>query len=174
MAAPKRTADFNAAVQAFQSLKMTQKEPGWGTTWQLACEAFWDGLSHDLNTIPANSDTFVDLLADNERFQLARMVIKQLRDPHIPATAEQRNILERVNDKITGVIAKESITQAYFDDDAYAFEKRIISESEMHRARVYLNDAGPYNDSEYQQRIQEWLQDAPKRAGPSGEKDEER
>lgn len=163
MATEKLSADFAAAIEKLEQCKVSQKQAGWATTWSNASEAFWDGLSSNLNAPLPTIDLFVQLLDDDDRFQLARLVIPPLRDTKIPetATAPQRVILERMKDKVASTVRKEKTTQADFDDDDYVFEKRKLREVEMHRARVFLGDSGPYNDPDYQQQIQEWLQSAP-------------
>ncbi|THX31611.1 hypothetical protein D6D12_02719 [Aureobasidium pullulans] len=131
----------------FQQLEAAPRCPDWGTKLQDFCEAFWTWLDNHV----ADSqivDRFITLLRQPACFELAQLVIPELRDHQDLRLDNQhkRRILDMISDMCIEATRLESLTQADFDEPFYAAEKKLHAESELVR-KQNINHSGVGSDS---------------------------
>ncbi|KAK3698116.1 hypothetical protein LTR37_017074 [Vermiconidia calcicola] len=161
---------FTATAITFAELQQNPFGKHWQSRWSRASEIFWDGLSSDMKATDSHVGSFIDLLVDQDRFALARLVITDLRSASIllSISPPQNFILQSTAHLRADTLKKEGLRQEDFDSAAYANEKRTQRESDLHRARILLHDSGGFGSASEEQ-ILKWLDAAPTSNGePSG------
>lgn len=155
--------DLHTAVESCRQLLEKDENTKWRAKWQVACERFWDALSEGAVAEGQDVEMFVELLADDERFSIARLVIPAFRcdDPDVaPDSEQQQRILKQIQAMRDEARRHESTDQSAFDSAQYVAEKRAKLDSELHRARILLHDSNAFGAQEGEE-IRKWLEKHP-------------
>ena len=134
----------------------------WGTKLQEVCEGFWELLEQDDQVAPQYITAFIKILSEEKSFELARLVIPELRaEPDISSMNQyKQQIIERTQSIHATVATMQTNTQAQFDESLYREEKEALAEAELYRASLLLYNNGSLSDKQRSE-VQEWLATRP-------------
>ncbi|CZT16437.1 uncharacterized protein RCC_02280 [Ramularia collo-cygni] len=153
-------------IQELRELEQNPGGTGWQGRWQQLCETIWSIMAtatlYELAIPPIEYQRFLALLLSEERFALARLVIVELREGrgehHL--SAQQEDLLDKTSQIRARIQVVQNMQQSDFDEDAYAQEKLIHLDAELHRARILMHRSAPYGAAS-EERIAEWLAQYP-------------
>lgn len=130
----------------------------WAARLQELCEEFWALLEHDGHVSQQHVTAFIQVLSNKEGFELARLIIPDLRDdPAVPhENHHKQNIIDRTRPIRAEVTAKQSCVQREFDQPLYQEEKHIFAEAELYRASLLLYNSASLT-AEQKAQVKEWV-----------------
>lgn len=154
--------DSSLAAQ-ISTLQQRPKCEGWGSRVQSLCETIWTALDRsDVTITNAVLNAFCTLLRAEDSFQLARLVIPELRTSGTTQDAgeQKRYVLVELEQLRTTFAGRDGTSPESFYDDYYREEKNIYMDSELYRARIFLHQRGLLEPASMEE-IRQWLDSRP-------------
>jgi hypothetical protein len=156
-------------VVALQRVQRSTRDANWGTELEELCLEAWEMLGQETDEAGDVADAMCDVLQDKDCFQLAELVIPDLRGNLSADEVATRGVARQtVLLGTSGVRAKLAAyklpTQALLTDPGYLEERAVFAQAEFYKACLLLYTYGNLSEEQKQQ-VKIWMDTRPGASG---------